>query len=115
MATRQSGSSTIEIGIKDSLNRKGEGKRKSIYYFSAARIFLLLSLDLAYTELPYCTTLLYLTLALLVQSGQSFSSSVHKALSALYQQSSLDVGDQCLSERFQHSSISTLIKRNLQF
>ena len=36
--------------------------------FSAARIFLLLQLDLAYTELPYGTTLLYLTLALLVLS-----------------------------------------------
>ena len=67
--------------------------------FSAARIFLLLPLDLAYTELPYGTTILYLTFA----------------LSALYQQSSLDIGDQCLSVRFQHSSISTLIKREFAF
>ena len=51
--------------------------------FSAACIILLLPLDLAYTELPYGTTPLYLTLALLVQSGQSFSSSVPTKLCLL--------------------------------
>ena len=35
----------------------------------------------------------------------------NKAFPALYQKSSLDIGYQCLSVRFQHSSISTLIKR----
>ena len=56
-------------------------------FFSAARIFLLLPLDLAYSELTcvfhLVTTLLLLTLALLVQSGQSFSSSVPTKLCLL--------------------------------
>ena len=44
-----------------------------------------------------------------------FRLCTNKALSALYQQSSLDIGDQCLSVKYQHSSISTLIKREFYF